>query len=140
MDVLSSAEPEAQARLKAVGRRCGACSLCCQILGVDEPPAFSKPPDRWCPHCRPGKGGCTIYDERLVALRASSSPASRGPGACNILLTVGSGVGAECDSQIPENFWPNSGKVACLDGVVGVMRHWQPSNNPPVTLLPSGGN
>jgi hypothetical protein len=58
-------DPEAiEARIKAVGRSCGACSMCCHILGVEELPALSKPPDQWCPHCKPGKGRCTIYEHR----------------------------------------------------------------------------
>jgi hypothetical protein len=54
----------AKERLALTGRSCGACSLCCHILGVDEPPKLTKPPDRWCGHCKPGKGGCTIYAQR----------------------------------------------------------------------------
>jgi hypothetical protein len=31
--------------------------------------ATDKPADQWCPHCRPGKGGCTIYDRRPSVCR-----------------------------------------------------------------------
>jgi hypothetical protein len=49
------------------GRSCGSCSLCCKLLaieGVEERPGFT-----WCRHCRPGKGGCGIYDRRPEACR-----------------------------------------------------------------------
>ena len=45
----------------AVGRQCGACSLCCKLLKVLE---LNKPANVWCGHCKPGRGGCTIYDHR----------------------------------------------------------------------------
>jgi hypothetical protein len=42
-------------------RTCGTCSLCCKLPYVAE---LSKPIDTWCRHCKPGKGGCSIYSER----------------------------------------------------------------------------
>lgn len=45
----------------APGRDCGKCSLCCKLLYVSE---LQKPANRWCGHCKPGKGGCSIYNER----------------------------------------------------------------------------
>jgi hypothetical protein len=60
---------EAEARRKAAGRQCGACSMCCYVLGVDEPPLV-KPPDKWCPHCAPGNGGCLVYANRPVRCQA----------------------------------------------------------------------
>jgi hypothetical protein len=57
------------ASLKAdIGRSCGSCSLCCKLLGVNDPPVF-KPAGKWCPHCRPGRGGCAIYDRRPNSCR-----------------------------------------------------------------------
>jgi hypothetical protein len=57
------------ADLKAkTGRSCGSCSLCCKLVEVDDPPFF-KPAGKWCPHCRPGNGGCTIYDQRPTLCR-----------------------------------------------------------------------
>ena len=43
------------------GRKCGDCSLCCKLIRVD---TLAKPPGTWCSHCSPGRGGCTIYDNR----------------------------------------------------------------------------
>jgi hypothetical protein len=46
-------------------RSCGSCSLCCKLLsieGVEDRPGWT-----WCRHCRPGKGGCSIYDHRPEA-------------------------------------------------------------------------
>jgi len=40
------------------GRECGQCSLCCKLLHVRE---LNKPANQWCQHCRPGKGGCSIW-------------------------------------------------------------------------------
>jgi hypothetical protein len=42
-------------------RSCGTCSLCCKFYSV---PELDKPSNVWCRHCRPGKGGCSIYQER----------------------------------------------------------------------------
>lgn len=45
----------------APGRNCGNCSMCCKLLHVIE---LNKPANKWCEHCRPGHGGCSIYDTR----------------------------------------------------------------------------
>jgi len=45
----------------AAGRNCDKCSLCCKVLGIGE---LNKPLGTWCSHCRPGKGGCAIYQTR----------------------------------------------------------------------------
>jgi len=47
-------------------RKCGTCSLCCKLLYISE---LNKPIDKWCGHCRPGRGGCTIYADRPVNCR-----------------------------------------------------------------------
>jgi hypothetical protein len=49
------------ARAAKAGRACGSCSLCCKVLDV---PDLAKPEGKWCKHCKPGHGGCTIYDNR----------------------------------------------------------------------------
>jgi hypothetical protein len=43
-----------------MSRECGKCSLCCKVMGVPE----VKKDFEWCPHCKPGCGGCTIYEKR----------------------------------------------------------------------------
>ena len=48
------------------GRSCGDCSLCCKLLRID---AFDKPVGTWCAHCAPGRGGCTIYENRPTECR-----------------------------------------------------------------------
>jgi hypothetical protein len=45
-----------------VERQCRACSLCCRAYEIKEP--LWKPANTWCKHCRPGKGGCMIYEDR----------------------------------------------------------------------------
>jgi hypothetical protein len=58
------------AKRKAVtGRTCGSCSMCCKLLGI---PEIGKLDDEWCPHCRPGKGGCSIYQDRPAVCRKYS--------------------------------------------------------------------
>jgi hypothetical protein len=52
-----------EAKSASIGRSCGSCSLCCKLLRIEDP-ELSKPPNQWCPHCRPGRGGCSIYDGR----------------------------------------------------------------------------
>ena len=42
-------------------RSCGECSLCCKLIKID---ALNKPANKWCPSCKPGMGGCQVYDTR----------------------------------------------------------------------------
>jgi hypothetical protein len=57
-----------------------------------------------------------------------------------MLLTVGGGVGAGGRLSEPGKFLAKFGKGGLPGWGGGVMRHSRPSNNPPVTLLPSDGN
>jgi hypothetical protein len=57
---------DVEAAKKITGRECGDCSLCCRLLDV---PETNKQPSQWCLHCRPGKGGCSIYADRPQACR-----------------------------------------------------------------------
>jgi uncharacterized protein len=52
--------------LEAPGRTCGRCSLCCLVYPV---PEMDKLKDVWCKHCRPGQGGCSIYNTRPPVCR-----------------------------------------------------------------------
>lgn len=47
------------------GRSCGACSLCCKVVGVEE---LNKPIGGWCPHCH-RQNGCGIYETRPPSCR-----------------------------------------------------------------------
>jgi hypothetical protein len=49
------------------GRTCGSCSMCCFIFPVPE--VEDKQKNTWCRHCRPGEGGCSIYDTRPPVCR-----------------------------------------------------------------------
>jgi hypothetical protein len=51
---------------KVTGRGCGSCSLCCRLMDV---PSAGKQTAEWYPHCRPSRGGCSIYPERLQVCR-----------------------------------------------------------------------
>lgn len=46
------------------GRTCGDCSMCCKVLTIEGEGAIDKPAGKWCVHCRPGRGGCSIYANR----------------------------------------------------------------------------
>ena len=46
-------------------RECGACTLCCKVMGIHE---LDKPYGVWCPHCKPGSG-CGIYETRPASCR-----------------------------------------------------------------------
>jgi hypothetical protein len=48
------------------GRACGACTLCCKVLGI---PEIDKPKGEWCQHCDIGRG-CGIYSDRPAVCRA----------------------------------------------------------------------
>jgi hypothetical protein len=48
------------------GRACGACTLCCKVLGIAE---LEKPQGDWCRHCDIGRG-CKIYDRRPAECRS----------------------------------------------------------------------
>jgi hypothetical protein len=50
---------------KTSRNQCGACTLCCKLVRVDE---IDKPVGRWCHHCALGKG-CNIYDTRPTECR-----------------------------------------------------------------------
>jgi hypothetical protein len=73
------------------GRTCGECSMCCKIMNVDE---FEKPQGVWCRHCAPGRGRCTIHDDRPPVCRnyscgwliSSSLGAEWKPSICKMLI------------------------------------------------------
>jgi hypothetical protein len=62
MEPVSAAQldPTQFANVAAPGRDCGTCTLCCKVYEV---PALSKPSNKWCSHCTPGKG-CGIHETR----------------------------------------------------------------------------
>jgi hypothetical protein len=57
-----AAERGEQERLRT-GRQCGSCSLCCYVYDIHDP-QLTKQAGEWCPHARPGKGGCAIHANR----------------------------------------------------------------------------
>jgi hypothetical protein len=48
-------------------RSCGSCSLCCKLLIIDDP-ELEKEANVWCQHCKPGKGGCAIYNQHCPSI------------------------------------------------------------------------
>ena len=43
-----------------MSRTCGECSMCCYLFDL---PEFNKPKHKWCQHCKPGNGGCSIHNQ-----------------------------------------------------------------------------
>lgn len=66
---LEKGEAVVEEGMERTGRDCGSCSMCCHTLSI-ETPELSKPSNVWCKHCRPGHGGCSIYDSRPMICRA----------------------------------------------------------------------
>jgi hypothetical protein len=83
-------------------RSCGTCSLCCKLYEI---PELDKPSHVWCRHCRPGKGGCSIYQER--------------PPVC---------VDFRClwlTGQLGDEWWPPRSKIV-------VTHYWDEEGNFPI--------
>jgi hypothetical protein len=93
----------------ALGKACGACTLCCKVLGIT---ALQKPHGTWCRHCSPGVG-CRIYSERPEECRtffcmwlvdARLGPEWK-PDRSKIIVTTsrsGNGLDIRCDPGFPE--------------------------------------
>jgi len=80
-------------RTGTTARACGNCSLCCKLLAIAE---LNKPIDTWCPHARPGRGGCSIYPDRPTNCRGFTCGWLSGlpefgdewfPARCKMILT-----------------------------------------------------
>lgn len=89
-------------------RSCGACTLCCKLLGIHE---LEKPQGAWCGHCKPGKG-CGIYEARPPSCRTFtcgwladlSIPEAMRPDRSKVVLyftTTGDRMIAACDPAQP---------------------------------------
>lgn len=83
-----------------LNRVCGACTLCCKLLAVQE---LNKPTNKWCDHCIPGNG-CKIYNGRPFSCKEfecgwllSNLPIEYRPDHSHIIIT---GETAELDSVI----------------------------------------
>lgn len=83
------------------GRACNSCSLCCRLLHVEE---LRKPAGKWCEFCKPGHGGCSIYEARPPICRnfycgwLISSKVSNDwfPLDCHMILSLGVFNGIQC--------------------------------------------
>jgi hypothetical protein len=83
------------------GRQCGKCSLCCKLLHVVE---LNKPANKWCEHCRPGYGGCTIHETRPDICRgyfcgwmlSKNVGEEWYPFRCHMILSLGKFNGIQC--------------------------------------------
>jgi hypothetical protein len=96
-------------------RVCGACTLCCKLIGV---PETKKPPLRWCEHCT--KAGCAVHPTRPQSCRNFE---------CFWLM----------ESGFPEDLRPDlcGFVVAFNEGQEGVVVHVDP-DRPDALTTPSG--
>lgn len=96
-------------------RQCGTCSLCCKLLRIED---IGKEADTWCQHCKPGKGGCTIYADR---------PAVCAVFQCEWLLTDLEDAWKPLDSKMVVHISKGSAKYHYLNIVVdiGVPNRWR---------------
>lgn len=112
-------------------RACGTCSLCCKVLDVVDPPALVKSAGVWCPHCKPGRGGCTIYATRpqLCAtwrcqwLISTDFPDYWFPLRSHIVLNFGREEGEEQGAltAVVDPAYPNAWR---RDPYLGDLRRW----------------
>ena len=77
-----------------VGRECGECSMCCKLLPIEDP-ELKKAAGKWCQHCHPKRGGCTIYETRPAVCRSF---------ACVWLTTP----------QMGDAWWPAKSKIVVV--------------------------
>jgi uncharacterized protein len=94
--------------MKTTKRECGACNLCCKLLGISE---IKKPTGQWCGHVKCGKG-CSIYDNRPNSCRGfdclwlqGAWPKALKPNKTKVVPTTDQGsVVLYVDSAIPSAF------------------------------------
>jgi hypothetical protein len=84
--------------IAATGRKCGSCSLCCKLIPIEDE-QLVKTENEWCQHCKPGRGGCSIYADR---------PLSCSSFACTWLVSLALG----------DEWFPAASKIIVRDDVV----------------------
>ena len=95
---------------QAENKECGACSLCCKLPSISVP-ELTKPAQSWCPHCKPGKGGCSIYNSRpticeefvCMWLADPVMADNLRPDKCKVMfsMTIQNTVQAQVDKAFP---------------------------------------
>lgn len=102
---MSADAPAADKQLRA----CNSCTMCCKVVAVA---ALRKPPQRWCSHCRPGRG-CEIYADRPEECRTFNCLYLVAPGlsedwqpeTAKMVLAIeenGRRIGVHVDSTRPD--------------------------------------
>jgi hypothetical protein len=90
----------------AASRVCGDCTLCCKVMAIE---TLAKPPNAWCPDCRPGRG-CMRYAERptecqdfnCLWLTSDKIAEHWKPNKSKMVLTTSEdGVEIRCDPASP---------------------------------------
>jgi hypothetical protein len=93
--------------MTAGGRGCGECTLCCNVMAIEE---LAKPVSSWCPHCKPGRG-CLIYPNRPAECRTFKClwlvndllDHNWKPNKARLVLTTSKdGIEVRCDPGFPD--------------------------------------
>jgi hypothetical protein len=93
--------------MTAPGRACGACTLCCKVMAIEQ---LAKPANSWCPHCKPERG-CLIYPERPDECRSFNclwlvndrlDERWRPSKSKLVLTTSDDGIEVRCDPGFPD--------------------------------------
>ena len=93
--------------MKAGGRQCGDCTLCCKVMAIEE---LEKPASSWCLHCKPGRG-CLIYPNRppecqnfkcLWLVNDQLSQQWKPNKSKLVLTTSDDGIEIRCDPGFPD--------------------------------------
>lgn len=111
---------EHAAKIVGAARSCGTCSLCCKVALI---PELAKPQGRWCAHCKPGKGGCSIYRDSArpsvcrtftcAWVERDAMPEDLRPDLVHAYvsgLTTGDGISVHVDTDYPDTW--RTGKLA----------------------------
>jgi uncharacterized protein len=105
------------------GRSCGACTLCCRLLGV---PELEKPAGEWCAACTRG-AGCGRYADRPPSCRAfecfwlldEGFPDELRPDRCGVVIAFDAAPDAVVLHVDPDR--PDALAAGPAEGVVPVL-------------------
>jgi hypothetical protein len=99
----------AQRKTPQITKSCGACTLCCKVMGAR---ALNKPAGTWCKHCKIGTG-CGIYETRpeecrtffCMWLAENSMGEEWRPDRSKLVITLASdekSLEVRCDPGFPD--------------------------------------
>jgi hypothetical protein len=80
-----------------IARTCGKCSICCYLFDL---PELKKPKNKWCQHCKPGNGGCSVHNQQPAEIC--------GAYRCSWLI-----------GELPDDWFPLKSKMVVNPQMVG---------------------